>query len=267
MLLGTATQLPSYLLFKYPTDTQVKNTWKSQHYWTCFFGGWSFSVTGPSAWNKQSAAGNQDDITDTRIVLWLLDEMFLRIATTRHNGDYKTAAWKCKFCKVWAELLLPLRVCLGDGDVEWLERLEDRELLLPWLTLLTLLLPAAGCDWESSLLSCRGRRIASNMSPITWKHGSTMKSMKPMHTQYSKYRYIQTFKNTSLIIIYISLQNTRICWIFLFKKSVESSLHCENTPVRELLTETTFNVSFAHLIIFLLLLLLLLLLYYYYYYC
>ena len=73
-------------------------------------------------------------------------------------------------------IILRLRARIGDGvDLaeDWLDRLEERD---RWLT------AAAAAALPSSLFSCRGRTIASNMSPITWKHGSTMKSIKPTHT-------------------------------------------------------------------------------------
>jgi len=71
---------------------------------------------------------------------------------------------------------------IGEGvDLreEWLDRLEERD---KWLLMVVV---AAAVDCESSLFSCRGLTIASNMSPITWKHGSTMKSIKPTHANKS----------------------------------------------------------------------------------
>ena len=93
---------------------------------------------------------------------------------------------------------LRLRVVLTavgvDLDEERLERLEEREL---WLVVVVAAAPA--CDCVSSLLSCSGRRIASSMSPITWKHGSTMKSIKPVQVCFIAQMYpVRVSKNISI---------------------------------------------------------------------
>ena len=68
----------------------------------------------------------------------------------------------------------------GEGD---LGVLEEEELLVMLVVLVALSTTALGSSPSSEIVQalrrCIGSMIFSSMSPITWKLGSTMKSMKP----------------------------------------------------------------------------------------